>query len=291
MNKVILHKLLLGILALIVIIAILLFLLIALLTNPVPTSVSALSIDLPVESVQVPMEENSLVRGWLSYGEPGKGVILLAHSMRSNRVEMLSRARFLRDRGYTTLMIDLHAHGETPGEKITFGSRESENVLAAAKYLRKKFPQERIGALGASLGGAAIILAKPHLLFDAVILESVHATLEEAINNRLKLHLGEYGSLLSPIVLFQFSFFLDVPITELDPISQITHLNAPVFFISGTDDAHTTPSEVERMYTTAIEPKELWIVPGAKHFNMHTYAGKMYEERITEFFEFYLQNH
>lgn len=291
MNSIILPKFLLGILALIIVIAISLFLLIALLTSPAPTSVSALSVDLPVESIQIPMTENSLVQGWLSYGKPGKGVVLLVHSMRSNRVEMLSRARFLRDHGYTTLMIDLHAHGETPGEKITFGSRESENVSAAVKYLRKKFPQERIGALGASLGGAAIVLAQTDKPFDAVILESLHATLEEAINNRLKLHLGEYGSLLLPIVLFQFSFFIDTPVNELDPISRIGNLNAPVFFISGTGDMHTTPSEVERMYAAAIKPKELWIVPGAKHFNMHTYAGKMYEERITEFFEFYLQNH
>lgn len=290
MNRIILHKLLLGILALIIAIAILLFLLIALLTGPAPTSVSALSIDLPVESIQIPMKENSLIQGWLSYGKPGKGVILLVHSMRSNRVEMLSRAKFLQNHGYTILMIDLHAHGETPGEKITFGSQESRNVAVAVKYLRKKFPQERIGTLGASLGGAAIVLAQTDKPFDAVVLESLHATLEEAISNRLKLYLGDYGTPLLPIVLFQFSFFIDTPITELNPISRIGNLNAPVFFISGTDDMHTTSFEVERMYAAAIKPKELWIVPGAKHFNMHTYAGKIYEERITDFFGHYLQN-
>jgi len=285
-----LQKLGLGIVIFILVIAISLFALIALLTGPAPTSVSALTVDLPVESLEIPTNGSTVTRGWLNQGKPGKGVVLLAHSIRSNRVEMLSRARFLGERGYTTLMIDLYAHGETPGDKITFGLRESENISAAAKYLRTKFPHERIGALGTSLGGAAIILAKLNRPFDAVILESMHGTLEEAINNRLKLYLGDYGSLLLPIVLYQFSFFIDTPISELNPISRIGNLNAPVLFISGTHDAHTTQPEVERMYAAAIKPKELWIVPGAQHFNMHGYAGKSYEEHVTDFFGFYLQN-
>lgn len=284
------QRLWLGIAIFILVIAISLFALIALLTGPAPTTVSALTVDLSVESLAIPTSGNTVTRGWLNLGKPGKGVILLAHSMRSNRVEMLSRARFLGEQGYTTLMIDLYAHGETPGDKITFGLRESENISAAAKYLREKFPHERIGALGASLGGAAIVLAKLNKPFDAVILESVHGTLEEAINNRLKLYLGDYGSLLLPIVLFQFSFFIDTLISELNPILQIASLNAPVLFISGTHDAHTTQSEVERMYATAVKPKELWIVPGAQHFNMHNYAGKSYEERVIDFFGFYLKN-
>lgn len=285
-----LQKLGLGIVIFIVIIAISLLALIALLTGPAPTSVSALTVDLPVEPLEILTKGNTVTRGWLHHGKPGKGVILLVHSMRSNRVEMLSRARFLAEQGYTTLAIDLYAHGETPGDKITFGSRESDNAAAAAKYLRAKFPNERIGALGTSLGGAAIILAKLNKPFDAVILESVHGTLEEAINNRLKLYLGDYGSLLLPMALFQFSFFIDTPISELNPIARIGNLNAPVLFISGTHDVHTTQPEVERMYTAAIKPKELWIVPGAQHFNMHSYAGKSYEERVIDFFRFYLQN-
>ncbi len=86
-------------------------------------------------------------------------MVLLVHSIRSNRVEMLSRARFLNEQGYSALLIDLQAHGETPGDRITFGARESEDVKAAAAYLRNMFPGERLGAIGVSLGAAAIVLA------------------------------------------------------------------------------------------------------------------------------------
>ncbi len=261
----------------------------ALLTGPAPSAVETLSADFPVESVQIPALHDATVHGWLSYGKPGGGVVLLVHSMRSNRLEMLGRARLLSNLGYGVLFIDLHAHGETAGERITFGLREADSVAASVKFLRNTFPRERVGAIGASLGAAAIVLAKERLNLDAVILESLHPTLEEAVENRLKLHLGEYGSMLLPVVLAQLSFYLDTSMNELSPINRIGDLNAPVLFISGTRDAHTTRHETERLYAAAKSPKELWIVPGAGHFNMHDYAGKEYERRITAFLSSYLR--
>ena len=269
-----------------------------LLTGAVPTAVNSLSSSLspnfPVESVQIPLnatggDAEASVHGWLRRGMRGDGVILLVHSIRSNRVEMLSRARFLNAEGYGVLLIDLQAHGETAGERITFGARESGDVEASVAYLRKTFPSERIAAIGVSLGAAAIVLSKHALKLDAVILESLHPTIEEAVQNRLRLHLGEFGPSLSPLLLSQLSFRLDLTPEELSPITRMGDLNAPLLLISGTDDRHTTVAETERLFATARQPKEIWIVPGGGHFNMHAYAGKEYEDRILDFLERYLR--
>lgn len=283
------HKTLLPFLAAIAAIILALFAIGPLLTAPAPTAVGTLSADFPVESVEIPAANGSTVQGWLVRGKPGGGAVLLLHSMRSNRLEMLSRARFLKDQGYSVLFIDLQAHGETAGDHITFGLREAENAEASVAYLRRIFPAERIGAIGASLGAAAIVLAKQNLKLDAVILESLHPTIEEAVNNRLKLHFGEYGSILLPLVLWQLSFYLDTAPEQLSPVTRIDDLNSPVLFISGTHDAHTTQAETERLYAAARFPKELWIVPGAWHFNMHSYAGREYEQRVSDFLAVYLR--
>lgn len=283
------HKTLLPFLAAIAAIILALFAIGPLLTAPAPTAVGTLSADFPVESVEIPAANGSTVQGWLVRGKPGGGAVLLLHSMRSNRLEMLSRARFLKDQGYSVLFIDLQAHGETAGDHITFGLREAENAEASVAYLRRIFPAERIGAIGASLGAAAIVLAKQNLKLDAVILESLHPTIEEAVNNRLKLHFGEYGSILLPLVLWQLSFYLDTAPEQLSPVTRINDLNSPVLFISGTHDAHTTQAETERLYAAARFPKELWIVPGAWHFNMHSYAGREYEQHVSDFLAAYLR--
>lgn len=258
-------------------------------TGPASTAVESLSSDFPVEAVQIPLNADSSVHGWLARGARGGGVVLLAHSIRSNRLEMLSRARFLNKQGYAVLLIDLQAHGETPGKRITFGVRESEDVEAAVAFLRKTFPYERIAAIGVSLGAAAIVLAKHSLKLDAVVLESLHPTIEEAIENRLRLHLGEYGPALLPLVLTQLSFYLDVPIDQLDPITRIGDLNAPLLLIAGSNDEHTKVPETERLFAAARQPKDIWIVPGAGHFNMHSYAGREYEDHISDFLDRHLR--
>lgn len=261
----------------------------ALVTGSAPSAVGTLSTDFPVEAVQIPAANSSDVHGWLAYGRRDGGVILLAHSMRSNRLEMLSRARFLNNQGYSVLLIDLYAHGETAGKRITFGVRESESIEAAVTFLRKTFPHEHIGAIGVSLGAAAIVLAKQRLNLDAVILESLHPTIEEAVKNRLKLHFGEHGVKLLPLLLFQLSFYLETTTSALSPINHINNIDSPLLLISGTSDAHTTIPETERLLAAAREPKDLWIISGAGHFNMHTYAGREYEQRIADFFSQYVR--
>ncbi len=259
-----------------------------LITGAASTAVGSLSADFPVDAVKIPVNSEIDVHGWLAPGVAGSGTVLLVHSMRSNRLEMLSRARFLYERGIGVLMIDLQAHGESPGKRITFGARESESVDAAVAFLHQSFPYERKAAIGVSLGAAAIVLAKKPLNLDAIILESLHPTIEEAVENRLKLHFGKYGSKLLPVVLSQLSFYLDIPSSELSPISRINDLNTPLLLIVGTDDAHTTLSESERLFLAAREPKDIWIIPGAGHFNMHSYAGKEYEQRVLSFLSPYL---
>ncbi len=261
----------------------------ALITGPAPSAVGTLSVDFPVKAVQIPTSNDSFTHGWLVYGEQNDGVILLAHSMRSNRLEMLSRARFLNEQGYGILLIDLHAHGETEGSRITFGLRESENIQAAVSFLRHTFPNERIGAIGTSLGAAAIVLAEQPLNLNAVILESLHPTIEEAVENRLKLHFGEYASVFLPLLLSQLTFYLDTSTDELSPINRINNLDTPLLLISGTSDAHTTLAETERLFSAAREPKELWVVPGARHFNMHIYARREYEEHVSDFLSHYMR--
>lgn len=257
------------------------------LTGPASTAVGILVPDFPVEAAQIPVAQDRKVHGWLARGIRGNGVILLVHSIRSNRLEMLGRARFLYEQGYSVLMIDLQAHGETPGERITFGIRESEDVQAAVTYLRDNFPHERVAAIGVTLGAAAIMLAEPPLKLDAVVLESLHPTFEEAVENRLKLHLGEFGIWIKPLLLSYLSLLLNLSTDELNPINRISNLNIPILLIAGTHDKHTTQSEAERLFDAALQPKELWIVPGAGHYNMHTYDSKSYEDRVS----FFLSKH
>ena len=241
--------------------------------------------DLPIENVSTKSESGNLLSGWFIPGKAGRGVVLLLHGVRGNRLAMLARARFLHNAGYASLLIDLSSHGESEGKQISFGAYESLDVIAAVDYLTRKLPNEKIGIIGVSLGGASTLLAAQKIRVNAVVVESVYPTITSAITNRLTMRLGRLGAAFVPLLTTQLKLRLDVTPDDLRPIDKISQIGAPIFVMSGTKDQHTKISESEALFAAAIEPKEFWSVTNAAHVDLHNFTAKEYEQKILSFFQ------
>jgi fermentation-respiration switch protein FrsA (DUF1100 family) len=220
------------------------------------------------------------LKGWLVPGRRGAGAVLILHGVRASRLDMLARARFLHAAGHTVLLFDSRAHGESGGQRITFGYLESIDARTILGFLRWSVPGERIGIIGVSLGGAAVLVGPQPLGVQALVLEAVYPTLEEAIDNRLALRLGVLGPALSPLLTLQLRPRLGFSTDGLRPIDAIDRVGAPVLVIAGAEDRHTTLAQSRRLYARAQAPKEMWEVPGAGHVDFHRAARAEYEARV-----------
>ena len=238
---------------------------------------------LQADSVLLPTDTGGHVSGWFSSGSSGSGAVLLLHGVRGDRRAMLDRALFLHRAGFSTLLIDLPAHGESSGERITFGKLEGAGVRAALAYLAQRLPDERIGVIGVSLGAAATVLENPQPAPAALVLESMYPTIEEALKDRLALHLGNWARALSPLLLCQLPWRTGVSAAELRPIEQLGRLRSPLLLVAGSEDRHTTLAETERLFAAAAEPKSLWIIQGAAHVDLHQIDRSAYESRVGGF--------
>lgn len=245
--------------------------------------------DLPRElagrSVQFQSDSGATLRGWLLPGRTGAGAILLMHGVRASRLQMLGRARFLSAAGYAVLLFDFQAHGESTGDSITTGYLESLDARAALEFLRANAAGERIGIVGVSMGGAATLLAEPPLRADAIVLEMVYPTIEQAIGNRLALKLGGWARVLTPLLTVQLKLRAGISVEQLRPIARAGRIVAPKLFIAGSEDRHTTLDESKELFAAAGEPKELWVLEGARHVDAHAFAAGEYERRVLSFFE------
>ena len=255
---------------------------------PALRSVGAPPQELGASVVTFPSESGSLIHAWYAVGRPGAGAVLLLHGVGADRSAMTSRAVFLHALGYSVLLIDFQAHGESPGKHITAGYLESRDAAAAAEYLHRTLPQERLGVIGLSMGAAAIVLAQKPLPLSAVVLESMYPTIEEAIGDRMKLALGRWGPALAPLLLLQLKPRIGVGPSQMHPIDCIADLGAPLLLIHGSEDQHTTPDEARRVFAAAAEPKTFWEVPGAGHVDMDNFAKAEYERRVSAFLASYL---
>jgi fermentation-respiration switch protein FrsA (DUF1100 family) len=156
-------------------------------------------------------------------------------------------------------------------------------VDASVARLQLLAPGERVGVLGVSLGGAAVLLSDVHDLVHAVVLESVYPTIEEAVANRLRMRLGAVGAWASPLLLMQLRPRLGVSPEDLRPIARASRLRGPVLVVQGSEDRHTTLAEAERLFAALRAPKEFYVVRGAAHVDLHAFAGSEYEHRISQF--------
>lgn len=254
------------------------------LIRPANRPVGPPPVDLPARDVALPAAEGGTVRGWLLPGEPQAPGVLLLHGLHSDRRSMLPRARLLHRLGYTVLLIDLHAHGESTGEHITFGASESRDVLVAAAYLRQAVRGRPIAAIGVSLGGAAVVLAGPEVGFSAVVLESVYSTFDDALDNRMRSVLGPPGPLLSGLLSAQLPLREGITAGELRPVDRIREFRVPLLFVQGETDRNATLAQAERLFAAAPGPdKQLWVVPGAGHVDLYQFASQEYRDRVPAF--------
>jgi fermentation-respiration switch protein FrsA (DUF1100 family) len=228
------------------------------------------------------------VAGWVARGADS-GAVLLLHGVRSDRRQMQERALLLNRLGYTVLLIDLASHGESAGKRITFGAHEAHSVRAALAYLRRALPGEKIGVIGVSLGAAAAVLSKPGRTIDALVVESMYPTIEAAVENRLAARMGPPGAWLAPLLLQQIPLRTEVPLAALRPIDAMAQLACPVLVIGGALDVQTPAAETRRIFAAARGPKQLWIVDGAAHVDLHRYAASEYEPRIGAFLALHLR--
>lgn len=221
---------------------------------------------------------------WFAPGEPGHGAVLLLHGLGGTRREMVARALWLRSEGRAVLLCDLRGHGESSATRVSFGLREREDALAAVRELRRLAPGERVAAIGRSLGGAALLFAADELDLDALVLESVYASLDDATADRLEFHLGAWARPLAGALLLQSRWWLGAPAQELRPAVHAAHLRAPTLLFVGDRDRHA-PERASRTIAASAPTgiARLHVVRGADHGDLHAHDRAVYEAVVGAF--------
>ncbi len=250
---------------------------------PHPSLVGSPSHDLHARSVRVPSDAGRPLAGWYLSGPAGAPTVVLLHGVTDSRRAMIPRARLFRDAGFGVLMVDGRGHGESPRARVTYGWHERLDAAAAVAYVRRRRPGTRVGVVGISLGGAGAALAGAHLGADAVVLESVFATLDAATRSRVRRWGGPVSHALLEAFRRQAPRRLGAPVDSVAPVRFVPRLGAPVLVAGGSRDPFTPEAETRALFAAAAAPKRLWIVPGAGHEDLFAEDPAGYRAHVLAF--------
>jgi len=130
-----------------------------------------------VQEVEFQAVDDIRLSGWLLRGQPGQPAIVMCHDLGQNRTSLTHLAVGLWNTGFTVLLFDFRAHGESDGGRSSLGLKEKRDILGALEFLRglDGIDQRRIGIYGVGMGAyAAVLAASDHALFRVLVLDGLY---------------------------------------------------------------------------------------------------------------------
>ena len=248
---------------------------------------------LPYENVYFKTEDKVQLKGWFIPSEAySNKTIILMHGWGMNRADILKNTYFLHDLGFNLLYFDFRALGESGGKTSSIGYLELKDVAAAVRFLKETRPQfcEKIGLYGLSMGGmVAICEAARNPDIACVVAEASYYSFRRVVSRWALVHHRVPYFPLIPIILHYIHKYLGVNPERYSPKYNIPRISPrPVFIIHGRYDNLVPAAQAKLLFKKAGEPKEIWLVPGAKHNKCAEVGGFEYKQRLADFFRQHL---
>lgn len=219
--------------------------------------------------------------------------VLLCHGYRGSSFgDFANIARFLHENHCNLLFIDQRCCGESEGRYITFGAKEQYDIQRWAWYIsRRNHEKLPVYLYGESMGASAVLMASAHPLPDTVKgliadcgFRSMKGQFQDMADNWF--HLKHINLLLFRVNLF-CKIMAGFQMKNADTIQALKSCKIPVLFFHGLNDTYVEARNSRYNYAVCKAPKELVLVPGARHLCSSYEDPALYRKKLLEFFNKY----
>lgn len=219
--------------------------------------------------------------------------VVLCHGYKGNAFsDFAYMARFLHENHCNLLFIDERCCGQSEGKFITFGAMEQYDVQKWAEYVAKRNHKSLpVYLYGESMGAASVLMASGQNLpreVKGIIADCGFRSMRGQMQDMAKnwFHLNWIELLMFRLNLF-CTFLAGFRMKDADTTEALRKNKRPVLFFHGEMDTYVDVSNSKYNYTICQAPKELVIVPGARHISSPYVAPELYRSKVLSFFHQY----
>lgn len=240
-------------------------------------------------------DDGSQLRGWFIRNSHGNGdSVILLHGQSDNRAGMLGPAEMFLQNGYSVLLLDARAQGESGGKEVTYGVFEAGDLQKWYDWLQETSPSKCIFGLGDSMGAAELLQSLRRVNgFCAVVAESPFASFREAAYDRIGQWTGTGPwmgrTFLRPVIWFGLLYanmHYGIDLASSNPGQAVAAARVPVMLIHGLRDDNLPPRHSEEILNE-VHNKEnvtLWEPPDAGHCGASAAEPDEYAHRVLSWF-------
>jgi pimeloyl-ACP methyl ester carboxylesterase len=261
------------------------------------------------EHVSFRTRDGLVLRGcYFRSARPRRGVILFGLEFGSDRWSCRAYCEHLIEAGFDVFTFEPRNQGESDGqpgyEPLQWVTEfEVNDTVAALQYLKTRPDVDPcgVGFFGISKGGGAGLIAasRDHFVRCCVTdgVFGTYSTLVPYMRHFFRIYNSRYWFQ----GLFPSWYYGPIGLSALRRVGRrrrcrFPHLEKrmsqlaprPLLMIHGEADTYIKPEMAYALFVRAREPKEFWLVPGAKHNQALNLVGDDYRRRVREFFERHL---
>ncbi len=189
------------------------------------------------------------------------GTIMFLHGNAENISTHVSAIAWLPAQGFNIFLIDYRGYGASAGSPSLAGAQQDIDASMQTLLARSDIDTNRIVVYGQSLGGA---LAAYNVAYSpyrehvrALVVESAFSSYSGITREKLA----------STWLTWPFQWLASLTVDEsFSPLPAMKLIGPiPLLVIHGDQDAIVPVHHAQRLYDAALEPKQLWLIPGAGH--------------------------
>lgn len=202
---------------------------------------------------------------WIEHPEP-VATVLYCHGQSGNIARQASALKAFRKLQVNALAFDYRGYGRSKSSPSESGIYLDARGAYGHLVDERGEDPDRIILFGHSLGGAVAIDAALDCPAAGLIVQSSFTHLRDAARStvvRAPLHYAARRQFRS--------------------IDKVERLTLPKLFIHGEADDKLPVEHTEKLFERAADPKQLLIVPGAGHSDVHLRGGAAYRKAVAEF--------
>ena len=218
---------------------------------------------------------------------------LCAHGYRSRgKREFRRMTKFYHDHGFNVLLVDHRASGDSGGSRITFGQKESADLLLWLDRIREQTGGDaRVVLHGVSMGAATVML----LSDNEAILPQVKFIVADCGFTSV---VDEFSGVLAGAHIPSRALIAGVDavnriasgfsLRDVRPIDHVSGALVPILFIHGAADNFVPTDMTRRNYEACTSEKAILLVEGAGHAESYPTDPDAYDAMLEEFIGKYL---
>ncbi|MEE1015667.1 MAG: alpha/beta hydrolase [Lachnospiraceae bacterium] len=224
---------------------------------------------------------------WFPRGDCKKVVICFHGYTSQGMKDYIGLSGYYLNHGYSMLLVDERAHGESEGKYIGFGCLDRQDALKWIDWVIRKCGEDTEILLHGTSMGAATVLMTSGLELPAqvkgIISDCAFTSPKEVFSHVLKsmYHMPAFPTM-------QLADFLNRKLSgygldECNAAREVKKAKVPILFIHGSGDTFVPCSMCETIYENCASPKKKLIVEGAAHAESYYKDTDAYENALTEF--------